>query len=247
MADMGASQWGKLLAGLVFGACMSAPAIAAPEVIRQQLVQLQPDLVIEQISAVEGSGLYQVQIKGGQFLYTDAKAEYILHGELYRVGKGEAVNLTSLARQQVTAELMAGLDTKDMVVFPAQDSKAYITVFTDVDCGFCQKLHNEVPQLNQAGVEVRYLAWPRQGLSGTTYDSMVSIWCADDPQTAMTRAKRRQAVTPAQCKHPIDRQYALGQQLGLSGTPAIVLENGELVPGYMPAAQLVAKALQAKQ
>lgn len=217
------------------------------ERVRSQLKKLQPDLGIEQVVPVAGAGLYQVQLQGGQFLYVNETAEFILHGQLYQVRDSGAVNLTEQAQQVVTARLMAGLDEKDMVVFPAQNTKGKITVFTDVDCGFCQKLHNEVPALNQAGIEVRYLAWPRQGLSGPTYNTMVSIWCADDPREAMTLAKSRQPVKPASCKTPIDRQYALGQQLGIRGTPAIVLENGELLPGYMPAAQLVAKVLDAKQ
>ena len=160
---------------------------------------------------------------------------------------GDVVNLTEQLQQKVAAELVNKLDPADMVIFPATETKAKITVFTDVDCGYCQKLHNEVPALNRAGVEVRYLAWPREGMSGKTYNTMVNIWCADDRQEAMTRAKRRQSVKPATCRTPIERQYALGHQLGIRGTPAIVLENGEVVPGYMPATQLAAKALQAKQ
>lgn len=215
--------------------------------IRAQLGLLQPDLAIEHINLVSGSSLYQVQVGGGQFLYVDDKAEFILHGQLYQVQSGSAVNLTEQAQQGVTAQLIQGLRTEDMVIFPAVERKASITVFTDVDCGYCQKLHGEVPALNEGGIEVRYLAWPRQGLSGGTYDTMVGIWCSGERQDAMTRAKRRQPVAKATCKHPVDRQFALGQQIGVRGTPAIVLANGELIPGYMPAAQLIARALQAQQ
>ncbi len=222
-------------------------AQTAEQQIREQLVRLQPDVVVEEVARVADSGLYQVQLAGGEFLYVDETATFILHGQLYQVAEGSAVNLTGQARQKVVAAQMQGLDKQDMVVFPAAKTRASITVFTDVDCGYCQKLHAEVDQLNQAGIEVRYLAWPRQGLSGTTYDTMVSIWCADDRVQAMSRAKRRKSVAAATCRNPVDRQHALGQQIGIRGTPAIVLENGELIPGYMPAAQLAARALQAKQ
>lgn len=229
-------------------ACMSGTVLADPveQQVRKQLKLLQPDLMIEEVSPVAGSPLYQVQLSGGQFLYVDESAEFILHGQLYQVGDSGAVNLTEQAQQKVAATLLETLDPADMVVFPAQDTdkKASITVFTDVDCGYCQKLHGEVPELNKAGVEVRYLAWPRQGLSGKTYDTMVSIWCAEDQQQAMTNAKQRKAVAPASCKHPVDRQHALGQQLGIRGTPAILLEDGRLLPGYMPAQQLLAQVLQ---
>lgn len=239
---------GAVVSAWLLLTAMPVQAEETEQHIRGQLLRLQPDLKIEQVSIVQGSALYQVQLAGGQFLYVDKTAEFMLHGELYQIRDGGAVNLTGEARQGVTAALMAGLDAQDMVIFPADgDKKSSVTVFTDVDCGFCQKLHNEVPELNKAGVEVRYLGWPRQGLSGKTYDTMVSIWCADDQQEAMTKAKRRESVEPATCKTPLDRQYALGQQLGIRGTPAIVLENGEVLPGYMPAAQLVARALQAQQ
>lgn len=227
-------------------AAVPAQADNTEQLIRDRLRALQPDLEVEQVAAVPGAALYQVQLRGGPFLYVDETAEFILHGQLYQVRDGNAINLTEQAQQKVVAGLLDRLDTKDMVVFPAERARAGITVFTDVDCGYCQKLHAEVAELNRAGVEVRYLAWPRQGLSGATYDTMVSIWCADDRQAAMTRAKSRQKVEPASCKHPVDRHYALGRQLGIQGTPAIVLDNGELVPGYLPAAQLAERALQAQ-
>lgn len=221
-----------------------AQAGSVEDQMRKQLKLLQPDLLIDEISPVSGSSLYQVQLNGGQFLYMDESAEFILHGQLYQVGNGTAVNLTEQAQQRVAATLLDKLDPADMVIFPATDKKASITVFTDVDCGYCQKLHGEVPELNKAGVEVRYLAWPRQGLSGKTYDTMVSIWCAEDQQQAMTSAKQRKTIAPASCKHPVERQHALGQQLGIRGTPAIFLENGQHLPGYMPAQQLLAQVLK---
>ncbi|MNF31627.1 Thiol:disulfide interchange protein DsbC precursor [compost metagenome] len=119
-------------------------------------------------------------------------------------------------------------------------------MFTDTDCGYCQKLHSEVTELNRLGVEVRYVAFPRQGLQSPAYTEMVNVWCAKDPQAAMTAAKSRQPVTTAQCDNPVAKQYALGQMIGVSGTPAIVLANGKLIPGYQPAAQLAKLALEAK-
>lgn len=236
-----------LLVAILLSPATLLHAQTSEQHVREQLGLLQPDLVIERIDKVSGSNLYQVQVGGGQFLYIDETAEFILHGQLYQVQGGNAVNLTEQAKQVVTAELMRNVHAEDMVIFPAAETRASITVFTDVDCGYCQKLHTEVPALNEAGIEVRYLAWPRQGLSGSTYDTMASIWCADDRLTAMTRAKRRQSVAKASCKHPVDRQFALGQQIGVRGTPTIVLGNGELVSGYIPAAQLVTRALQAQQ
>lgn len=224
---------------LIGGAAMASPE----ENIKQQLLKLQPDMGIQAVNRIPGKDLYEVRLQGSQVVYVDAAVSLLMHGELYSLAGDEPENLSARARQEMTAVLMQQQDPADMVVFPAADKKASITVFTDVDCGYCQKLHQEVPALNQAGVEVRYLAWPRQGLAGDTYESMVSIWCADDQQQAMTRAKSRQSIAAKTCKNPVDKQYALGQQLGLRGTPAILLDNGELIPGYVPAAQLAARAI----
>ena len=232
---------------LYCGLVLVLPAQADEQRVREQLKQLQPDILIEHIVLIEGAGVYQVQLSVGQFLYVDQTGRYVLHGELYQISKDRALNLTGQARQKMIAELMQELNPDDMVIFPAKDeTRASITVFTDVDCGYCQKLHAEVEELNRQGIQVRYLAWPRQGLSGSTYDTMVSIWCAEDRQQAMTSAKRRQPVAAASCRHPVDRQHALGRQVGVRGTPTIVLENGELIPGYVPAARLVTRALQAR-
>ncbi len=227
---------------------MSGLAVATPEQqIRQQLLKLQPDIGIETISQLPGRDLYEVRLGGNQLIYVDETVSLLMHGELYgRNAIGQMENLTERSRQQMASALMKQLDPAELVIFPAAHKKASITVFTDVDCGYCQKLHQEVPELNRAGIEVRYLAWPRQGLAGDTYDSMVSVWCADDPQQAMTRVKNRQSIPAKTCKNPVDKQYALGQQLGLRGTPAIVLDNGELLPGYLPAAQLAAQAIAAQ-
>jgi thiol:disulfide interchange protein DsbC len=133
-----------------------------------------------------------------------------------------------------------------MVVFPAKERKTHITVFTDPDCGYCQKLHTEVPELNRLGIEVRYMAFPRQGQGSHGYNSLVSVWCAKDRLDAMNKAKSRQELPKASCANPVMQQYELGGSIGISGTPAIVLANGHLIPGYQPAPQLAKQALAAK-
>jgi thiol:disulfide interchange protein DsbC len=130
-----------------------------------------------------------------------------------------------------------------MVIFPATGTrKAVINVFTDVDCGFCQKLHQEVPELNRMGVEVRYLAYPRAGVGSPSYAKIVSAWCSQDRNLAITRLKAGESIPDATCENPVADQFELGQSIGVTGTPAIVLEDGTMVPGYQPAAQLAAIA-----
>ena len=116
-----------------------------------------------------------------------------------------------------------------MVIFPAVgETKGVVSVFTDVDCGYCRKLHQEVPKLNQMGIEVRYLAYPRAGVGSRSYQKIVSAWCAADPNKAMTQLKSGMEIPDVSCENPVAAQFDLGQQVGVTGTPAIVLEDGRL-------------------
>jgi len=215
-------------------------------VIRQSLQSIQPDLPIEAIAESQMPGLYQIQLKGGRQLYASADGQFLMQGYLFQIKDGKAVNLTEQHETRAIAKEINSIPAKEMVIFPAEQAKTHITVFTDTDCGYCQKLHSEVAELNRLGVEVRYVGFPRQGLQSPAYKELVSVWCAKDPQAAMTLAKSRQPVAEAQCDNPVAKQYALGQMIGVSGTPAIVLANGKLIPGYQPAPQLAKLALEAK-
>ena len=223
-------------------------AADAQQNIRQALGKLQSDLVIEQIEPSPLEGLYQVQLKGGRVLYASADGRYLMQGYLFELPEqGSPRNLTEQLEAQGIAREINGLPAADMVMFKAVgERKTHITVFTDTDCGYCQKLHSEVPELNRRGIEVRYVAFPRQGVGSHGYNTLVSVWCAKDRQAAMNKAKARDDVPAATCDNPVTKQYELGQMIGVNGTPAIVLGNGELIPGYQPAPQLAEIALQAK-
>lgn len=226
--------------------CSLAVAATPEETVRQGLLALQPDMPIESVSLSPMPGMYQVVVGGGRVLYASADGRFVLHGYLYEIRDGKAVNHTEALENKSVAEQINKVDAKDMVVFPAVgEKKAHITVFTDTDCGFCQKLHHEVPELSGLGVEVRYLAFPRQGIGSHGYNTLVSVWCADDRQKAMNLAKSRQSVPEARCENPVAQQFMLGQAIGVQGTPAIVLANGALIPGYQPAAQLAEAAIAA--
>lgn len=223
-------------------------AADAQQNIRQALGKLQSDLVIEQIEPSPLEGLYQVQLKGGRVLYASADGRYLMQGYLFELPEqGSPRNLTEQLEAQGIAREINGLPAADMVVFKAVgERKTHITVFTDTDCGYCQNLHSEVPELNRRGIEVRYLAFPRQGPGSHGYNTLVNVWCAKNPQEAMNQAKARQEIPAASCAHPIDKQFLLGQSIGVNGTPAIVLASGQMIPGYQPAPQLAKLALQAR-
>lgn len=213
--------------------------------IRQALTSIQPDLPIEAVSESPFTGLFQVHLKGGRVLYASGDGQFVMQGMLFHVENGEAVNLTQKAESKGIAKEIGSIPTRDMVVFAPKEPKTHITVFTDTDCGYCQKLHGEVAELNRQGVEVRYMAFPRQGIGSHGYNTLVSVWCSKDRQAAMNKAKNREEVPAAQCDNPVAREYQLGQAIGVNGTPAIVLADGQLIPGYQPAPELAKLALEA--
>ncbi|WP_447589658.1 DsbC family protein [Aquipseudomonas campi] len=236
----------RLLAGAVLGLAAAVAQAADPDqAIRSTLGKLQPDLPIEAIAESPMSGLFQVHLKGGRLLYASADGQYLLQGNLYQFKDGNAVNLTEKAESVGIAKVVADIPVSEMVVFAPKQPKTHITVFTDTDCGYCQKLHSEVPELNRLGIEVRYVAFPRQGVGSHGYNGLVSVWCAKDRQAAMTKAKSREELPPATCANPVAKQFELGQMIGVQGTPAIVLANGQMIPGYQPAPQLAKVALSA--
>ncbi|WP_322981059.1 bifunctional protein-disulfide isomerase/oxidoreductase DsbC [Pseudomonas sp. C11] len=214
------------------------------QAIRQSLKSLDAELPIEAIAESPMSGIYQVQLKGGRQLYTSADGQFLIQGYLFQVKDGKAVNLTEVEESRAVAKQIDAIPTSEMVVFPAKDAKTHITVFTDTECGYCQKLHSEIPELNRLGVEVRYLAFPRQGMNSSAARELQSVWCSKDRQAAMNKAKTRQGVPEATCDNPVAKQYELGHLIGVNGTPSVILANGKMIPGYQPAPQLAKIALE---
>ena len=145
---------------------------------------------------------------------------------------------TEQAMTSLRIEGVAQFDEK-AIEFKAKNERYVVNVFTDISCGYCQKLHNEIAQYNDLGITVRYLAFPRAGLGSQSYDELVAVWCAKDPKEALTVAKSGGHVTQSQCANSVAEQYSLGQRIGVAGTPYIVLPDGSLIGGYQPAYQLI--------
>lgn len=211
--------------------------------ITQRLQQARPDFEVVSVKPSAAAGLFEVQLSGGPVIYSTADGAYFVLGDLFQVEPGGLANLSELQRDKARLDLMATIDREDLIVFAAQGTpRGAVWAFTDVDCGYCQKLHQEVPELNRLGVEVRYVAYPRAGVGSDAYRKMASAWCADDRQDALTKLKNRQPIPDNVCSdNPIADQFMLGQQAGVRGTPAMVLEDGTMIPGYMPAAELAAR------
>lgn len=198
-------------------------------------------LTVATVKTSEIPGLYEVQFTSGPVVYATAKGDYMILGDLFSVGPDGIVNLAEQRRDGERAEQLAAVAEKDMIIFPPEgEVKAHVTVFTDISCFYCQKFHKEVPELNKRGVEVRYLAYPRSGLDSPGYRQLATAWCAADRQNTLTRLKMKKPVPDSVCDdNPIASQYALGQQLGVRGTPALITDQGQMIPGYQSADDLM--------
>ena len=197
---------------------------------------------IESVRPSPAPGIVEVQVINGPLLYaTEDGGYFFLNGDLHQVGVSGAVNLTEERRSLARKEQLAAVSLEDMVVFsPKGETRDYVSVFTDVTCFYCQKLHREVDQLNAKGVEVRYLAFPRGGINSDGAKKLATAWCADDQQTTLTELKAGMDLPVNDCADsPIAAQYQLGQEMGVSGTPAIITSSGMMIPGYRPAADLI--------
>ncbi|PKF63031.1 bifunctional protein-disulfide isomerase/oxidoreductase DsbC [Psychromonas sp. psych-6C06] len=213
---------------------MAAVDKVAVAEITSKLTKL--ELFINSISPSAVPGLYEVLTDRGVYYVSD-DAKFLVHGSIYDLDN-QMENITEKSLTAVRQGKLKAFE-KDMLVYKAKDEKHVITVFTDTSCGYCQKLHAEMEDYNNAGITIRYLAFPRGGLSSATYSTMVSIWCADDPKLAMDDAKARKSVPSKNCVNTVKEQYDLGQFFGVTGTPALVLEDGSLQPGYLPAQRLI--------
>ncbi|HJP05961.1 MAG TPA: DsbC family protein, partial [Arenicellales bacterium] len=185
------------------------------------------------------SGLYQVAF-GTQIVYLFEDGKHLLSGDL--IDLDASVNLSEDARKSGRKAVIDGLDEAGMVVFSPSQPRSHITVFTDTECGYCVRLHREMDQLLAGGVEVRYLGYPRAGVQSPSFDTLVSVWCAEDPQQAMTDAKSGKTIESRSCDTDIGRHMEAAQLVGVRGTPTIVLQDGKTIPGYVPAGELIGLA-----
>lgn len=185
-------------------------------------------------------GLYELRF-GYRIAYVDASGQFgfLGSGDLQDVSSGE--NLTASRRAEVRRELLASLDEWDTLDFMPDRTEHELLVFTDVDCGYCRRLHQQMAEYHELGIGVRYVAFPRSGPDTDSWNTMQSVWCSDDRPAALTVAKAGGFVRERQCDSvSVERHFELGREIGLSGTPALLTPGGELIPGYVPPRRLAA-------
>lgn len=214
-----------------------AATTAIPADVRARVVAKLPGAQPADVAASPIPGLYEVTM-GGLIAYVSADGKYLLSGNVYDLDT--QVNLTASRRNAARAKALAAVSESNMIVFGPSNAKMTVTVFTDIECGFCRKFHSQIADINKAGVRVRYLMYPRTGPATESWDKAEQVWCSADRRDALSRAKRGETIKAKACGDAaIKTQYELGSDLGVEGTPAVFTQNGDYIGGYLTPAELV--------
>jgi len=228
-----------MLTVVMFNSAVAEPA--TNEAIEKALRQILPDVAPDHITPSPVKGISEVLL-GPRVFYVTNDGRYLFQGSL--IDLKTRVDISEDRRKHIRLDALNQVGEDKMIIFPAKESRHIVTVFTDVDCTYCRKFHREINQYNERGITVRYLLYPRTGVNTPSYYKAVSVLCDADRQKALTRAKAGEELEQRNCDNPIKEHMQLGTLMGLKGTPAIVMDDGEMLPGYVPADKL-AQALDA--
>ena len=200
-------------------------------------------MTVQSIKESKIENLFVVDIGDLQPIYASRDGDFFFYGELYAINGNVLQNTTkdeiNLKRKSI---LDNALSQDDFITFKSASEKYQVTIFTDVDCGYCRKFHNEIKDFNDLGITVNYVAFPRSGPESVSYNKIVTAWCSNDPKDTLTKMKQGIDVQISMClDNPVESHFLLGQKIGITGTPAIIKSNGELLPGYLPPAELLTR------
>lgn len=226
-------------------ACSPAPEVTATSSASQISVNAEFDtshmermgFQVESAQAAQIAGLYQVITDQG-LVYASADGKQIISGRIFDITGAEPKNISEAVLDSMRVKDLAAI-SNTIIEYQAPEEKHIIHVFTDTSCGYCRQLHERIDEYLALGITVRYLAWPRNGLQSKAATDLQNVWCANDQQAAMTAAKTDAQVPVAVCNDPVSLHFSLGQKFGVRGTPAIVLESGQMLPGYVPPSRLL--------
>lgn len=213
--------------------------------LRATLAKHLPDVALDSVHPSAVPGLFEIR-RGSLFGYVSADGKYLISGDLVNLETGEEI--TENSRKASRVESLANLKSEAIEFFPqGKDPQFVVTVFTDTDCGYCRKLHSEIASYNALGIGIRYLFYPRQGPGSPSFKQAEAVWCSKDRKAALTQAKMGAHIPEPEkpCENPVMAEYTLGGELGLRGTPMMILPDGEVVNGYVPADRLAQQLVQA--
>jgi thiol:disulfide interchange protein DsbC len=215
---------------------LALPTANADEAaVRKAVTTSMPTVKIESIKPSEVKGLYEVMV-GANIFYVSDDGKYLLQGRLVDVAARKDLTEEKLSGGRLKALEKIGKD--NMIIFKPKIGKYTVSIFTDIDCGYCRKLHSEIDQYMAEGITIQYLLFPRAGKGSDSYNKAVAVWCAKDRNAALTAAKKDQNIEMKTCDNPVDKHMQLASDFDAKGTPMIVTEKGNIFPGYLPAKQL---------
>ncbi|MFN7552263.1 MAG: DsbC family protein [Pseudomonadota bacterium] len=214
----------------------------ADQRVRAAIKALVPEARVDQVEMSVLPGFYEV-VMGGQVIYVSGDGKYVVSGVVWDAAARK--NLTESRYAGIRKSALASVPADKRIIFPAKNARHTITVFTDIDCGYCRRMHQEMAQYNELGITVEYLFYPRAGRGSESWNKAVSVWCAADHNGAMTAAKNGEPVpNKTDCSNPVDSDFELGQQIGVSGTPAVIAADGTQIGGYLPPEQMLERLQQ---
>jgi len=226
----------KYLKSLVISSLLFMGAAHAAD-IPKEVTQFVEELGIssESIRATPAKGIYELLV-GTQIFYVTADGKYLFAGNMLDLETKE--NLTDTRMKGIRLNTMSAVADDQYISYNSDKPKHTVTIFTDIDCGYCRKLHSEMDGYNKLGISVKYLFFPRTGPGTESFNKAISVWCNKDRNTALTDAKAGKSMAAATCSNPVAKHFKLGSEMGVSGTPYIITEQGDTLPGYMPPAAL---------
>ena len=214
----------------------AAPVAGADANVRQALAGIAPDLAPEYVGAAPFPGFREVLL-GGQVLYVSDDGRYLMQSQPFDLKARKPA--TSAGLMAYRSKLLASIPEADRIVFAPPNTKHTITVFTDIECGYCRRMHQQIADYNRLGIAVEYVAFPRMGPASKDFRDMESVWCASDRRRALSQAKAGEPVQKKQCTSPVAMQYEIGQRVGVNGTPAVFAADGTQLGGYVPPQQML--------
>ena len=222
---------------LIFSVLVSA----SQDNIREGLKNILPDgAVIELIEPSPIPGIYAVYYGDLQPIYVTQDGSFFIYGDIYKINVNSISNITEKSVAERRKLILQNIPSEELISFKSSNEQFSVIVFTDVDCGYCRKLHNQIDEYNSLGISINYAAFPRSGIGTSAFTKMVGAWCSDNPKDSMTKLKNNSTLDISFCENqPVSKQYIIGKKLGVDGTPAIFSMDGEIFPGYIEPEELL--------
>ena len=208
--------------------------------LKEKINKILPEGVnVREITYSQERDIFIVDIGDIQPIYVLPNTEYIILGDIFSLKGDKPESETEKDKGKLRLKILADLNQESFIKFKSNNEKAVLTVFTDVECTYCRKFHSEIDEYLANGVSINYLAFPRTGIDSSSYEKMVAAWCSNKKKESITNLKNDIDIEMNSCENPVENHFEIGRRIGVTGTPAIITQTGLLLPGYIPANELI--------